>query len=163
MATERWFDSRGRVDVEMAEQRSDCGSGRGTSVVQRADAVSITREIYFRTPLGRQCSKDLCNREAALVAQVSGVLATCGTRVFGPGILSNFLCVPLCPLAKRAVIILLTPAQEMEMPSQHGLLMDLRELLGIKVDVVSEGALTGRFGELVRKESVPLCDQTGCD
>lgn len=39
----------------------------------------------------------------------------------------------------------------------HGaLLMDLRELLGIKVDVVSEGALTGRFGQMVRKEAVPL-------
>ena len=30
---------------------------------------------------------------------------------------------------------------------QGGLLMDLRELLGIKVDVISEGALSGRFGE----------------
>ena len=39
---------------------------------------------------------------------------------------------------------------------QGGLLMDLRELLGIKVDVISEGALTGRFGEVVRKEAVPL-------
>jgi len=39
---------------------------------------------------------------------------------------------------------------------QGGLLMDLRELLGIKVDLVSEGALTGRFGEIVRRESVPL-------
>jgi hypothetical protein len=37
-----------------------------------------------------------------------------------------------------------------------GLLMDLRDLLGIKVDVVSEGALKGRFGELVRREAVPL-------
>lgn len=39
---------------------------------------------------------------------------------------------------------------------QGGLLMDLRDLLGIKVDIVSEGALTGRFGEIVRKEAVPL-------
>lgn len=39
---------------------------------------------------------------------------------------------------------------------QGGLLMDLRELLGIRVDVVSEGALTGRFGQIVRKEAVPL-------
>jgi hypothetical protein len=39
---------------------------------------------------------------------------------------------------------------------QGGLLMGLRELLGIKVDVVSEGALSGRFGEIVRRESVPL-------
>jgi uncharacterized protein len=39
---------------------------------------------------------------------------------------------------------------------QGGLLMDLRELLGIKVDVISEGALTGRFGQIVRKEAVPL-------
>ena len=39
---------------------------------------------------------------------------------------------------------------------QGGLLMDLRELLGIKVDIVSEGALTGRFGQLVEKEAVPL-------
>jgi hypothetical protein len=37
-----------------------------------------------------------------------------------------------------------------------GLLMDLRDLLGIEVDVVSEGALKGRFGELVRREAVPL-------
>jgi uncharacterized protein len=39
---------------------------------------------------------------------------------------------------------------------QGGLLMDLRELLGIKVDVVSEGALTGRFGQIVRREALPL-------
>lgn len=39
---------------------------------------------------------------------------------------------------------------------QGGLLMDLRELLGVKVDVVSEGALTGRFGEQVRREAVPI-------
>jgi predicted nucleotidyltransferase len=39
---------------------------------------------------------------------------------------------------------------------QGGLLMDLRELLGVNVDVVSEGALSGRFGELVRAEAVPL-------
>jgi predicted nucleotidyltransferase len=39
---------------------------------------------------------------------------------------------------------------------QGGFLMELRELLGMKVDVVSEGALSGRFGQLVRKEAVPL-------
>ena len=39
---------------------------------------------------------------------------------------------------------------------QGGLLMDLRELLGIKVDVLSEGALSGRFGQIVRNEAVPL-------
>ena len=39
---------------------------------------------------------------------------------------------------------------------QGGLLMDLRKLLGVKVDVVSEGALTGRFGRIVRREAVPL-------
>jgi predicted nucleotidyltransferase len=39
---------------------------------------------------------------------------------------------------------------------QGGLLMELRELLGVNVDVVSEGALTGRFGQIVRKEAVPL-------
>jgi predicted nucleotidyltransferase len=37
-----------------------------------------------------------------------------------------------------------------------GLLMDLRELLGIRVDLVSEGALTGRFGRIVLEEAVPL-------
>ncbi len=39
---------------------------------------------------------------------------------------------------------------------QGGLLMDLRQLLGVDVDVVSEGALTGRFGQIVRREAVPL-------
>jgi len=37
-----------------------------------------------------------------------------------------------------------------------GLLMDLRELVGVKVDVISEGALDGRFGEIVRREAVSL-------
>jgi hypothetical protein len=37
-----------------------------------------------------------------------------------------------------------------------GLLMDLRSLLGMKVDVVDEGALTGRFGQIARKEAIPL-------
>ena len=39
---------------------------------------------------------------------------------------------------------------------QGGLLMDLRRLLGVKVDVLEDGQLTGRFGELVRKEMIPL-------
>ena len=39
---------------------------------------------------------------------------------------------------------------------QGGLLMDLRELLGVDVDVVSEGALSGRFGQIVNKEAVPI-------
>jgi len=39
---------------------------------------------------------------------------------------------------------------------QGGLLMDLRDLLGIRVDVVSEGALSGRFGQIVRREAIPL-------
>jgi predicted nucleotidyltransferase len=39
---------------------------------------------------------------------------------------------------------------------QGGLVMDLRELLGVKVDVVSDGALSGRFGQTVRKEAVPI-------
>jgi uncharacterized protein len=39
---------------------------------------------------------------------------------------------------------------------QGGLLMDLRELLGIKVDVVTEGALSGHFGEKILNEAAPL-------
>jgi predicted nucleotidyltransferase len=39
---------------------------------------------------------------------------------------------------------------------QGGLLMDLRDLLGIRVDVVSEGALAGRFERNVRKDSILL-------
>jgi uncharacterized protein len=37
-----------------------------------------------------------------------------------------------------------------------GLLMDLQRLLGGKVDVISEGALSGRFGEALRREALPL-------
>ena len=37
-----------------------------------------------------------------------------------------------------------------------GLVMDLRDLLGIKVDIISQGALEGRFGEIVSKEAIPL-------
>lgn len=39
---------------------------------------------------------------------------------------------------------------------QGALLMDLRDLLGEKVDLLSEGALTGRFGETIRREAVAL-------
>ena len=34
--------------------------------------------------------------------------------------------------------------------------MDLGELLGVKVDVMDEEALWGRFGEVARGEAVPL-------
>jgi predicted nucleotidyltransferase len=34
--------------------------------------------------------------------------------------------------------------------------MDLQELLGVKVDVLDEKALSGRFGETVRREAIPL-------
>jgi len=37
-----------------------------------------------------------------------------------------------------------------------GLLMDLRDLLGIKVDITTDGSLYGRFDEIVRTEAVPL-------
>jgi predicted nucleotidyltransferase len=39
---------------------------------------------------------------------------------------------------------------------QGGLLMDLREMRGIRVHGVDEGALTGRFGAIVHREAVPL-------
>jgi hypothetical protein len=39
---------------------------------------------------------------------------------------------------------------------QGGLLMDLQELLGVRVDVLEEEALSGRFGETVRREAIPL-------
>jgi predicted nucleotidyltransferase len=39
---------------------------------------------------------------------------------------------------------------------QGGLLMDLRDLLGVKVDVIDEDALSGRFGDIVRREAVRL-------
>ncbi|NTW38074.1 MAG: nucleotidyltransferase family protein [Syntrophobacteraceae bacterium] len=38
---------------------------------------------------------------------------------------------------------------------QGGLLMDLQELLGCKVDVVSEGGLRARYRERVLREAVP--------
>ena len=37
-----------------------------------------------------------------------------------------------------------------------GLLMDLRELLGVKVDVIDEEAMQPRFRERVLREAVPL-------
>ncbi|MGD0090219.1 MAG: nucleotidyltransferase family protein [Planctomycetota bacterium] len=37
-----------------------------------------------------------------------------------------------------------------------GFLMDLRDLLGVKVDVLSEGGLTARFRQQVMKEAIPL-------
>jgi predicted nucleotidyltransferase len=37
-----------------------------------------------------------------------------------------------------------------------GLLMDLQELLGVKVDVIDEDAMRPRFREHVTKEAVPL-------
>jgi predicted nucleotidyltransferase len=37
-----------------------------------------------------------------------------------------------------------------------GFLMDLRDLLGVKVDVISEGGLRDRFREHVMKEAIPL-------
>ncbi len=40
---------------------------------------------------------------------------------------------------------------------QGALLMELRELLGYKVDVISEGALTGRFAERVEREAIEPC------
>jgi len=37
-----------------------------------------------------------------------------------------------------------------------GLLMDLQELLGIKVDIISEGGMRDRFRKHVMKEAIPL-------
>ncbi len=37
-----------------------------------------------------------------------------------------------------------------------GLLMDLQELLGVKVDVISEAGMRERFRSFVMKEAIPL-------
>jgi predicted nucleotidyltransferase len=39
---------------------------------------------------------------------------------------------------------------------QGGIALDLMDMLGVHVDVVSEGALRGRFGRKIRREAVPL-------
>jgi predicted nucleotidyltransferase len=52
--------------------------------------------------------------------------------------------------------VLIRLEQGRSLLDQGGLLMDLRDLLGIKVDVVDEGALSGRFGQIVRQEAIPL-------
>jgi predicted nucleotidyltransferase len=39
---------------------------------------------------------------------------------------------------------------------QGGLLMDLTSLFGMKVDVIEDGQLSGRFGRIVTAEAVPL-------
>jgi len=52
------------------------------------------------------------------------------------------------------VLVRLEPGRSLL--DQGGLLMDLRDLLGINVDVVDEDALSGRFGQIVSKEAIPL-------
>ena len=52
------------------------------------------------------------------------------------------------------ILIRLEPGRSLL--DQGGLLMDLRDLLGMKVDVIDEEALTGRFGDIVRREAVPI-------
>jgi predicted nucleotidyltransferase len=37
-----------------------------------------------------------------------------------------------------------------------GLVMDLRDMLGVSVDIISEGSLRGRFGRIVANEVVDL-------
>jgi uncharacterized protein len=37
-----------------------------------------------------------------------------------------------------------------------GLLMDLRDLLGVKVDIISEAGLHGRWRDYLQEEGVPL-------
>jgi predicted nucleotidyltransferase len=44
-----------------------------------------------------------------------------------------------------------------------GLVMDLRELLRMRVDVIDEDAMRPRFREHVMKEVVPLCGVIACD
>ena len=39
-----------------------------------------------------------------------------------------------------------------------GLLMDLRDLLGVEVDIVTEGGLKGAFRDVVLSEAVPIED-----
>jgi predicted nucleotidyltransferase len=52
------------------------------------------------------------------------------------------------------VLVRLEPGRSLF--DQGGLLMDLRDLLGINVDVVDEDALSGRFGQIVSSEAIPL-------
>ncbi len=52
------------------------------------------------------------------------------------------------------ILVRLEPGRSLM--DQGGLLMDLRDLLGVKVDVISEGTLQGRFGQHVLREAVPL-------
>src|SRR5660398_34856 len=43
---------------------------------------------------------------------------------------------------------------------QAALLVDLQDLLGIQVDVVSEGGINPRMRDRILKEAVPLCRAT---
>jgi hypothetical protein len=52
------------------------------------------------------------------------------------------------------VLVRLEPGRSLF--DQGGLLMDLRDLLGINVDVVDEDALYGRLGQIVSSEAIPL-------
>jgi predicted nucleotidyltransferase len=58
--------------------------------------------------------------------------------------------------AQSDVDILVRFEPDRSLLDQGGLLMELRELLGTRVDVVSEGALSGRFGQIVLSEAAPI-------
>jgi hypothetical protein len=58
------------------------------------------------------------------------------------------------PSSDLDIVVHLEP--ERTLLDQGGLLMDLQELLGVKVDVLDEEALSGRFGETVQREAIPL-------
>jgi predicted nucleotidyltransferase len=91
---------------------------------------------------------DILNRRDEIIA-VARRYGASDVRIFG-----SFARGDTTEDSDLDVLVRLEPGRSLL--DQGGLLMDLRDLLGIKVDVLDEDALSGRFAQIVRREAIPL-------
>jgi predicted nucleotidyltransferase len=94
-------------------------------------------------------TREQIKQKRAAILEIAGRYGASNVRIFGSVARGD-----VTESSDLDLLVHLEPGRSLL--DQGGLLMDLRDLLGIKVDVITEGALQGRFGQLVRQEAVPL-------
>ena len=92
--------------------------------------------------------QDLLNRREEILA-IARRYGAHDVRIFGSVARSE-----TTESSDVALIVRFDP--ERTLMDHGGLVMDLMELLGVKVDVISEGGMRDRFRKHVMREAVPL-------
>jgi predicted nucleotidyltransferase len=94
-------------------------------------------------------TRELIRENRAAILQLAGRYGASNVRIFGSVARGD-----TTTDSDLDLIVRFEPSRSLL--DHGGLVMDLRELLGIRVDVIDEDAMRSRFREHVMREAIPL-------